>query len=124
MPSRTVAQRPTSSTPRSASALRSSVARSGVPTSCGEGSRRARVRSSTSSYRSSHRPDAFHPPQHVAAAIGTRHPDVLADRERHRPARSRQLGGQLYARRRRSDHEDPAVGKLRRDCGSRRASTE
>ena len=41
-PSRTVAQRPTSSTPIFASALRSSVVRA-VPTSCGDGSRRARA---------------------------------------------------------------------------------
>ena len=36
-------------TPRSVSAFRSSVARSGVPTSCGDGTRRARTMSSTSS---------------------------------------------------------------------------
>ena len=41
-PSRTAASRPTISTPAALSVLSSSVARSGVPTSCGDGSRRAR----------------------------------------------------------------------------------
>ena len=48
-PSRMAESRPTSATPIALSALRSSVDRSGVPTSCGDGSRRARVRSSISS---------------------------------------------------------------------------
>ena len=57
-PSRALAQRPTSPTPIAASALRSRVIRSGVPTSWGEGNRRARERSSSSSYRWSHTPEA------------------------------------------------------------------
>ena len=57
MPSRTAAKRPTIFTPIALSELRSSVVRSGVPTSCGDGSFRARMRSSTSVQRSSHTPD-------------------------------------------------------------------
>ena len=49
VPSRTAARRPTSVAPRAVSALRSRSARSGVPTSCGDGTWRARTRSSTSS---------------------------------------------------------------------------
>ena len=44
-----VPRRPTTSTPSAASALRSSDRRSGVPISCGDGTWRARTRSSTSS---------------------------------------------------------------------------
>ena len=61
-------------------------------------------------------PDArgLHPPEHVAAAIRPRQPDVLADRERHRPAGAVDLVGELHAGRRRADDEHAAFGQLRR----------
>ena len=46
------------------------------------------------------------------AAVGARQPHVLADRDRHRPARAAQLGGQLDARRRGAHHEYAPVGEL------------
>ena len=48
-PSLMLASRPTIRTPRSVSAFRSSIIRSGVPTNWGEGTVRARRMSSTSS---------------------------------------------------------------------------
>ena len=60
--------------------------------------------------------DAVHPPVDVTAPIGTRQPDVLADRDRHRRDRLRpQLVGDLHAGRRRADHQHLAArGELRR----------
>ncbi len=55
-----------------------------------------------------------HPPQHVAAPIGPRQPDVLADRERHRPARAMDLVSQLNPGGRRADNQHAAGGKLAR----------
>ena len=112
-PSRTAASRPTSSTPMPLRVLRLSVARSGVPTSCGDGSLRARVRSSICVVPLV--PDArrLHPPEHVASAIGARQTDVLADGQRHRPAGAMNLARQLHAGRRRADDEHAAFGQLR-----------
>lgn len=104
--SRMPARRPTSCTPCVRSTSRSSVSRSGVPTSCGEGTRRAR--------RIVRRLDALvehaasqHPPLHVAAPIDARHSHVLADGQRHGPAAGSNLLRRLQASRRRADHEHP-----------------
>ncbi len=86
--------------------------RSGVPTSCGDGSRRARVEVVDLVVALVPDPGAVHPPQHVTTAVGPRHPDVFADRQRHRPPRPDQLGGQLDAGRRGSDDQHPTVGQL------------
>src|SRR5581483_10117311 len=53
-----------------------------------------------------------HPPQDVAAAIRSRQPYVLADREDHRPSRLLQLGRELHSRRRRTDDEHTALREL------------
>ena len=103
--------------------------RSGVPTSCGDGSRRARGQ--VVDLVVALVPDArrVHPPQHVAAAIRARQPHVLADGERHRPAGAVDLVGELHAGRRRADDEHAAVGQLpgiavveRREACDRRAA--
>ena len=69
-------------------------------------------------------PDArrVHPPEHVAAAVGARQPDVLPHRQRDRPARPPDLGRELDAGRGGTDDEHAAVGEPRRGCGSRTAS--
>ena len=118
-PSRIDAQRPTSSTPSAASALRSSVARSGVPTSWGDGSRRARVEVVDLVVALVPHAGGVHPPQDVAPAIGARQPHVLADRQGDRTAR-------LAAARRRAARPSPTLRRRARrrrragrDCGSR-----
>ena len=55
---------------------------------------------------------AIHPPQHVAAAVGARQAHVLAHRERDRPARLVDFGGELQAGGGRPDDEHAAVGQL------------
>ena len=88
--------------------------RSGVPTSCGDGSLRARVE--VVDLVVALVPDArrVHPPEHVAAAIRARQPHVLADRERHRPAGAVDLVGELHAGGRRADDQHAAFGQLSR----------
>ncbi len=126
-PSRTAAQRPTSSTPRSVERVevegralgRADQLRRRKPAGAGQ----------VVDLVVPLVPDAgpVHPPEHVAAAVGARHPDVLAHRQGHRATRPRQLGGQLDAGRRGSDHEHAAGGELgraavveRRQLGDRR----
>ena len=63
-----------------------------------------------------------HPPQDVAAAIRSRQPHVLADREDHRPSRLPQLGRQLHAGRRRRRRRARRRRGAGPGCGTRTAS--
>ncbi len=106
------ARRPTSVTPISVSALRSSVERSGVPASCNEGTLRALAMSSTCVVALVEHAGGVHPPLQVLAAVDAGRPNVLADRQGHRTARAVDLVGDLGAARRCADDQDAAVGEL------------
>ena len=54
----------------------------------------------------------IHPPLDVLAAIDARRANVLADRQRHRPAGALDLVGELHAGRRRADDQNAAVLEL------------
>ena len=56
-------------------------------------------------------PCGVQPPQDVPAAVGARHPDVLADGERDRAPRAGQLVGKLDPAGRGADHQHPAPGQ-------------
>ena len=108
-------QRPTSSMPIADSALRSSVGRSGVPTSsvtvAGAPVPDRRARHTAGPTRRTRPSTTGHRGRDTS-----RQSHVLPDREDHWPARAPQLGRQLHAGRRRADDEHAAVGKL---AGSR-----
>ena len=112
LPSAMPARRPTSVTPMSVRALRSSVERSGVPASCSEGTRRARAMSSTCVIALVVHAGGVHPPLDVPAAIDARRADVLADRQGDWAARALDFVGDLGAARRRAHHQHAAVGEL------------
>ncbi len=82
---------------RAASTGRSSVARSGRPTSWSDGWLRARREVEHVVGRLVEDAHRVEPPQDVAPAVDARQPRVPADRERHRPARGVDLVGELDA---------------------------
>ena len=73
--------------------------RCGVPASCSDGSRAGSDQVLDLVVALVEDAQLVHPPVDVAAAVGPRHPDVVADRDGHRPPGSPQLVGDLHARR-------------------------
>ena len=112
LPSLMPASRPTSFTPMSVSALRSSVAALGR---AGELQRRHAARPHDVVdlvVALVEHAGGVHPPLDVPAAVDAGRPHVLADRQRHRTARALDLVGDLDAGRRRADDQHAAVGEL------------
>ncbi len=111
-PSRIRPSRPTMPTPSARSELRSIERRCGVPMSWGDGRWRARTMSSSGVVPLVEDAGGVGPPEDVAAAVGPRHPDVLADGERDVAAAAVDLLGQLDAGGRRPDDQHAAVVQI------------
>ena len=111
-PSRIRPSRPTMLTPRSRSELRSIERRCGVPMSWGDGRWRARTMSSSASYALVEDAGGVGPPEDVAAAVGARHPDVLADGQRDVATAAMDLLGELDPGGRRPDDQHAAVVQI------------
>ncbi len=111
-PSRIAPSRPRSCTPASVRRLRSRVRRSGVPISWGDATLRALQDLLDLVVALVESSDGVHPVLDVAPPVGAGHAHVLADRQRHRPARRVDLLGELEAGGGGADHQHAAVGQL------------
>ena len=114
LPSRMPTKRPTIRTPMAVSALRSRVARSVEPVELQRGDAARPVDVVDRVVALVEHAGRVHPPLDVPAAIDAGRPDVLADGDRHRAARSdgsRRRAGCPSPRRRRPARRPPATGR-------------